>query len=53
MIYFIRQRYEAARIERDAELAEQAAALGGQLTMQAIQVQLDVRRRGVRRRRGS
>jgi len=29
MIYFIRQRYEAARIERDAELAAQAVALGG------------------------
>ena len=29
MIYFIRQRYEAARIERDAELAVQAVALGG------------------------
>jgi heme exporter protein C len=29
MIYFIRTRYEAARLERDAELAAQAAALGG------------------------
>jgi heme exporter protein C len=29
MIYFIRQRYEAARIDRDAELAAQAVALGG------------------------
>jgi heme exporter protein C len=29
MIYFIRQRYEAARIERGAELAAQAVALGG------------------------
>jgi len=29
MIYFIRTRYQAARIERDAELAAQAAALGG------------------------
>jgi len=29
MTYFIRQRYEAARIERDADLASQAAALGG------------------------
>jgi hypothetical protein len=29
MIYFIRQRYEAARIARDAELAAQAVALGG------------------------
>jgi heme exporter protein C len=29
MIYFIRTRYEAARIERDAELAAQANALGG------------------------
>lgn len=29
MIYFIRQRYEAARITRDAELADQAIALGG------------------------
>jgi heme exporter protein C len=29
MIYFIRQRYEAARLERDAELAAQAVALGG------------------------
>jgi len=29
MIWFIRQRYAAARMERDAELAAQATALGG------------------------
>jgi len=29
MAYFIRRRYEAARLERDAEIALQAAALGG------------------------
>jgi heme exporter protein C len=30
MIYFIRRRYEVARLERATELAAEAAALGGQ-----------------------